>query len=533
MKSSSARLSILICLVLAVLHSGVSGGEEAKKPAPSQPEFEHRLVVKFKDVIRARAKNGALSTLSTRADLICQRLVRHNGAKFNQLLQLEERKLIELSDRAFAKSGRTQPDLASIIVVDAPTAELQAIADSLHKSKDVDWVEFEMVIPPPPIFDGGDIPPTTPDYVPLQGYRGQNPGLNVDNFWQRGDARGEEIQFADCEYWFNPDHEELCGVIPEPGQTPNPQVIANGWHEHGTAALGGVIGGENGFGIVGIAPAATAFFFLEWTIQEGGRRATAIANAAATLDAGDVMLLEMQTSIGFGFGPAELNQSVWNVVKQATDAGIIVVAAAGNGDQNLDGSVYSDYNARGDSGAIIVGAGTADVSHDKLWFSTYGSRVDVQAWGSSVFTSGYGAFAELGGDENQRYTGFFSGTSSASGLIAGVCTALQGYAVANIGRRLTPPEMKQMFAATGWPQGAGGNIGRFPDMEEAADWVLTLVPEFELGDVNRDESVNLADIPVFVELISSGKYQLEADINGDDSVDLADIPPFVLLLSGN
>ena len=69
---------------------------------------------------------------------------------------------------------------------------------------------------------------------------------------------------------------------------------------------------------------------------------------------------------------------------------MIVVAAAGNGNQDLDGSLYNFYSNRGDSGAIIVGSGSASSSHRKISSSTFGSRVDVQAWGETVFTTGYG-----------------------------------------------------------------------------------------------------------------------------------------------
>ena len=137
------------------------------------------------------------------------------------------------------------------------------------------------------------------------------------------------------------------------------------------------------------------------------------------------MLLEMQTvGAGGGYGPAELDLAVWTVVKAGTDAGVVVVGAAGNGNQNLDSLSYVPYMNRGDSGAILVGAGSSDADHDKLWFSSYGSRVDVQGWGENVFTLGYGLFTSYGGDDRQSYTNDFGGTSSASPFIASACLLL-------------------------------------------------------------------------------------------------------------
>ena len=58
------------------------------------------------------------------------------------------------------------------------------------------------------------------------------------------------------------------------------------------------------------------------------------------------MLLEMQTIGANGnYAPAEYSPAVWQVVKAATDAGIIVVAAAGNGNENLDAPGYASYRA--------------------------------------------------------------------------------------------------------------------------------------------------------------------------------------------
>ena len=53
-----------------------------------------------------------------------------------------------------------------------------------------------------------------------------------------------------------------------------------------------------------------------------------------------------------------------------------------------------------------------------------------------------------------------------------------------------------------------------------------------LGDVNQDGLVNLLDVGPFVDLISSGQFQLEADTNQDGQVNLLDVALFVKLLTG-
>lgn len=442
----------------------------------SRPQEEHCLVVKFRDHLGARAVKGKLRLAHGEAEFFSAELeeeMARMGVGFEQLVQLPDDTLQFLELRGAINSGIEQPDLASLIVVDAPDVLVETLAFSFFACDEVEWIEYFILNPPPPYQDGcsGDIPPTTPNYVHQQGYHGPNPGLNMTAFWNMGNARGAGIRVSDCEYGYNLTHEDLCGIIPEPNQTPHPTVYSNNWHEHGTAVFGEMAGRENAYGVSGLAPDAKYYFFPEWTVQSGSRRPTCIANAIAAMLPGDIVLLEMQTTFPgtSGYGPAELSNAVWTIVKNGTDGGVVVVGAAGNGNQNLDAPEFATYRAWGDSGAIIVGAGSASVAHNKLSFSTYGNRVNVQGWGQSVFTTGYGNFSQIGSDANQSYTAGFSGTSSASPFIAASCAALQSYAVTNIGRRLTPLELRHLFLNTGHAQGTGGNIGRFPNLVQAAE----------------------------------------------------------------
>ena len=57
------------------------------------------------------------------------------------------------------------------------------------------------------------------------------------------------------------------------------------------------------------------------------------------------------------------------------------------------------------------------------------------------------------------------------------------------------------------------------------------LPEFVVGDVNRDGAVNFLDISGFINLLSTSAFQAEADINGDGDVNFTDISSFISLLS--
>ncbi|GJM21785.1 MAG: hypothetical protein DHS20C15_17000 [Planctomycetota bacterium] len=431
------------------------------------PRFE--LQLKFSDAALARLTSAG--RLESRAGLpigAAQGLLDEQGVSLRPLVQLSETRLLALQSRAATRSGVAQPDLAGLFAVNESELSLERLAQLGQALQELDLVEFaqfELLAPPPP----GDIAPATPDLSGNQNYFAPSSGMDVDYARSVG-ALGAGVRIADCEYGWNPDHEDLndININLEPGQTIHPSVYSNGWDSHGTAVIGETSAVVNGYGVSGIAPDADVATYTEWSVQQGLRRVTAITNAIADSAPGDVVLLEMQTGgAGGGLGPAELNGAVFTVVKTGTDAGVVVVGAAGNGSQDLDAPAYAGYLAQGDSGAIIVGAGSAGGSHSTLSFSTFGSRVNVQGWGTSVFTLGYGGFAQYGGDKNQRYTSTFNGTSSASPFVAAACAIVQSEAKAMFGVPLVPQQLRALLVDTGTAQGGGGHIGPLPDLKAA------------------------------------------------------------------
>ena len=354
-----------------------------------------------------------------------------------------------------------------MMIADMPTNDHQTLKQVARELRDLAEVEF-VYLEPLYIPDPEDIPPETPDLVALQDYRGPDPGIDIDYAWTQS-ASGGGIRISDVETAWNFDHEDLndVDIHQEPGQTHTPD-----WDPgHGTAVLGEITSAVNAYGCSGMTPdVAGIYTYSRYTIQGGWRPVAAVTNAINDSGAGDIVLLEMQTigADNFSYVPAEYDMPIWVVVKVGTDAGVIVVAAAGNGNQDLDIPAYQEYMNRGDSGAIIVGAGSADTSHDTLEFSTYGARVDLQGWGERVFTLGWdGNYAEYGGDPNQRYTDFFTGTSSASPFVACAAVAVQSLWESFSGSRMTPAEMRAHLIATGIPQGSGGHIGPLPNLRDA------------------------------------------------------------------
>ena len=312
-------------------------------------------------------------------------------------------------------------------------------------------------------------PITTPSFESYQGYLGPAPhGIDGPAAWRRG-FRGAGVWFADIEGGWNDEHEDLPGDrIKHVGGT---KFRDPAWRAHGTAVLGEVVGRDNGKGVVGIAPDVERVF----TSSIGGTSvANAIDVAAKNLRAGDVLLIELQGGGPRGrYVPVEYWDDVFDAIKAATKRGVIVVEAAGNGAEDLDHATYKrkfDRDTR-DSGAIMVGAGGPPrggyQDRERLDFSNYGGRVDLQGWGRKVATLDYGDLQACAGAD-RHYTGEFSGTSSASPIVAGAAVIVQSVAKRR-GTLLTPIEVRNLLRSTGTPQvgDTSEQIGPRPDLERA------------------------------------------------------------------
>ena len=317
-------------------------------------------------------------------------------------------------------------------------------------------------------------PLTTPSFESYQGYVGPAPhGIDAPAAWRLG-HRGAGVWFADIEGGWNAAHEDLPGDrIAHVAGLPIDDPM---WRAHGTAVLGEVVGRDNGKGVVGLAPEVEQVF----TASIGGIAvADAIDTAANRLRPGDVLLIELQTVGPRGtYIPVEYFDDIYDAIAVATKRGVIVIEAAGNGFEDLDHRAYGrkfDRKKR-DSGAIMVGAGGPPRDgfrdRERLDFSNYGARVDVQGWGRKVATLDYGDLqaCDLERRENvdRDYTNEFSGTSSASPIVAGAAVLLQS-AAKQRGRVLTPGEVRDLLQRTGTPQlgDTRQHIGPRPNLARA------------------------------------------------------------------
>ncbi len=470
------------------------------RPLPQKPArsvyykglLRNRVVVKFKEgaAVRVaqplqRSAKPSLALVPSLMDAESQKRMQHLNltdavvqtdlGKVNQILARPTVQAVAplfsrpdqflRSERAEAErqTGIELADLGNYFRLSLePTAKGEDIVDELNALPSVEIA----YLAPIPVNALADIPPTTMNYQPNQGYL-----IDIDApyVWPYFGGKGQGVRVIDIEQAWRLSHEDL----PPPFYNdPNPAVA----QDHGTAVFGVMGAGGNGYGVTGIARNAQFGFVSTYRPDGESNTADAIIVAMSKLRRFDVILIEAQVSgppsgqpcpsscncDQFELVPVEYNQAEFDAIRFATAFNLNVVEAAANGGMNLDDPRYGQRFNRTfrDSGAILVGA-RAQAGQFPTCFSNSGSRLDVAAWGERVWTTGYGTIRVAGaeGDAGQWYHHDFGGTSSASAIVTGAVACLLGiqqhitHAAAQAGvHKMNPAELRTLLRETGRPQ---------------------------------------------------------------------------------
>lgn len=441
--------------------------------------------------------------------------------------------------------GMALADLNNYFRIDVTgSTEAERLVNALNGFAEI---EIAYVEPTPEV--AGDIAPPTDAFDTLQTYLNAAPeGIDALYAHTIAGGGGSTVKIIDVENAWNTAHEDLDAAAAAFVEIGNTEGVDS---DHGTAVIGELIGGDNGYGVTGICPDAEIGMISTF----GSSAAEAFLESANHLDPGDIMLIELHApgphfdyeirgdQLGYvcmEFFPAEFDalQYLWA-------QGIVVVEAAGNGAENYDDTtIYGplfDTTYR-NSHAIIVGAGAPPngawgVDRSRLGFSCYGSRVNLQGYGRDVVTTGYGGLFSPGGDENQYYTATFSGTSSASPIVTGAVACLQGAFRADYGVSLTSDQIRDILISTGSVQlgNLSEHIGPRPNLAAAipalgAPGQLRAAPIFVEDTVDAGQQKNRS-----VWLVnSSPSSSVDFSVQGEDSLFLgrASVPDWLQVSPG-
>lgn len=487
------------------MEAGAIAGELGD-PFRAQEVDPNNIVVRFEPRTGARVRGGQLVSLAG-ADLSAVEEIRGSvpGAVWENHFTQGEHRLDALRKLGEDRTRRELPDLNLFARLVLPPlhddeASLSRLEDLLTQLTKAQPVAEAWSVPIPELavihrahFDVG-APPSpdgiTPDFSPMQEYLfGPPVGIAADSAWTFPGGLGEGVKMIDLEFGWLFTHEDLKDPW-HYGGDPNVE-------DHGTAVLGEFGGQHNGFGVMGIAPE------MEIGAIRVGDLADAIMEAATVLDPGDIYLIEIQISGPEGWLPMEWLSDVFAAIQTTTALGIICVEAGANGTVDLDGPLYGglfDRRVR-DSGAIMVGAGTP-YGLEAEWFTDYGSRMDLQGWGSSIVTTGYGDLQ--GGDPEERYTAGFNGTSGASPIVVGSVGSLQGMALSLFGTPLMPRMAEEILSLTGSPWVGDKQIGQRPNLGAARERLLLGYGVVTATVRDEDTSEPLSDM--FVDVVETGRF---------------------------
>jgi hypothetical protein len=256
-----------------------------KKRMPQSRE----IIIKFREGGPLEAKGGRISAEHISLDRFYHTLESISGAQARLSFDMKKDRLNELRMRAVRSLRKPIPSLDSFVRVRLPEeADVERIVERFADDPEV---EYSCVagIPGPP--------PQTPNYTGQQVYEDPAPdGVDAEYAWLHPGGDGAGVQICDCEYGFNANHEDLPGVA----VVSNHDGSLTSWEDHGTAVLGELAAQADTLGVTGISSGATLMFASE----SGGHRLDCIQDAILALNAGDVLVLEMQTGPG-AYRPAE------------------------------------------------------------------------------------------------------------------------------------------------------------------------------------------------------------------------------------
>jgi len=301
--------------------------------------------------------------------------------------------------------------------------------------------------------------------IPDADWYSWNGMMGIEQAWQLGQGQGALVAVIDSgidlthpdlknNLWVNPNEVPANGIDDDSNgyidDINGASMITGGLpidgNGHGTHVSGIIGAALNGFGVNGLAPQARIMPVAAINSNGDGTSSDIDAGIHYAVANGAQIINISITSKG-------ITQETQEAIDLAEQAGILVVAAAGNENSNLKGK---DYFPTGITNPNMISVGSVTNSGKKSSFSNYGP-VDLAAFGNSVPSTW----------KNGKYA-LMSGTSMASPMVAGGAALLAGLYPT---RRAT--EWKQALLKNTLKLGSLKGLfrsGGIPDLPAALAW---------------------------------------------------------------
>ncbi len=219
--------------------------------------------------------------------------------------------------------------------------------------------------------------------------------IGASSVWN--ETRGENTRVAVMDSGIDLDHPDLVNNIKGGINVLNQSKDPDDDNGHGTHVAGTIAAEDNNTGVAGVAPKAH-LFAVKVIDQDGAGSLAEIINGL------DWCIKNKMQVVNLSVGTDKQSLSLRMAVQRAAEAGLIMIAAAGN-----DGSSNSvDY-----PGAYpeVIAVGAVDRQNRIASFSSRGPEVTVVAPGTEVYSTSPGA-------SYQRLSGTSMAAPHVTGLVS-------------------------------------------------------------------------------------------------------------------
>jgi subtilisin family serine protease len=297
------------------------------------------------------------------------------------------------------RSGATKIRSLSLVnavaIITSPTSEVALLERSEVVRIDPDAIVTTQAKPPsPPGQDKKPKPEPEPEPQPAQQEPWGITHIEAPDAW--GISMGSGIKMAILDTGIQLDHPDLKTNIKGGINIINSQKSPADDNGHGTH-VAGIIGAlDNDIGVVGVAPDVQLYAVKVLNKQGSGYVSDIISGLTWCIDNGiDV--------VNMSFGSSTDVKAFREAVKAAHNAGMVLVAAAGNSGPKMDTVSYPAKYVE------VIAVSATDSEDSIASFSSRGSEIELAAPGVTIKSTYTGSSYKV-----------FSGTSMAAPHVAGV-----------------------------------------------------------------------------------------------------------------